>query len=55
LASRDILALEKATVDLLTEEEDVFYKAQQHNVSPHQLKYAAGLSLGSLNYELVKL
>jgi uncharacterized Fe-S center protein len=55
LASSDILALEKATADLLTEKEDVFYKAQKHNVSSHQLKYAAGLSLGSLDYELVRL
>jgi uncharacterized Fe-S center protein len=55
LASSDILALDKATLDLLTNKEDVFYKAQKHNVAPEQLKYASQLSLGSLDYELVKL
>ncbi|MDD5617493.1 MAG: DUF362 domain-containing protein [Candidatus Omnitrophica bacterium] len=55
LSSSDILALEKATVDLLTQKEDVFLKAQKHNKYLQQLKYASEISLGSLDYELVKL
>ncbi|MFC1709642.1 DUF362 domain-containing protein [Candidatus Omnitrophota bacterium] len=55
LASGDILATEKASLDLLTKDVDVFLEAQKNNLSLEQLNYANKLSLGSLNYELVKL
>ncbi|MBL7197561.1 MAG: DUF362 domain-containing protein [Candidatus Omnitrophica bacterium] len=55
LASDDILAVEKASLDLLTKKEDVFYKAQKNNLSLEQLNYANELSLGNLDYELIKL
>ncbi|MFH1621686.1 MAG: DUF362 domain-containing protein [Candidatus Omnitrophota bacterium] len=55
LASRDIVAIEKASLDLLTREEDIFYKAQKNNIGLEQFNYANSLFLGSLDYELVKL
>lgn len=55
LASSDILAVEKATVDLLTENEDIFYIAQKNDLYLNQLSYAHKISLGSLDYELIKL
>ena len=55
LASSDILAIEKATVDLLNKNEDVFYKAQNNNFYLDQLNYGAKLKLGSLDYKLIKL
>ncbi|MFC1645581.1 DUF362 domain-containing protein [Candidatus Omnitrophota bacterium] len=55
LASSDILAVEKASLDLLVKDEDVFCKAQKSNLSLGQLSYAQTLSLGSLDYELLTL
>lgn len=55
LASSDIIAVEKASLDLLTKNEDVFLKAQNNNLSLVQLNYADKLSLGSLDYELETL
>jgi uncharacterized Fe-S center protein len=55
LASSDIVAVEKASLDLLTKDEDIFLKAQNNNLSFEQLNYAHKLSLGSLDYELIKL
>lgn len=55
VASSDIVAVEKATVDLLTQKEDVFLKAQKHSLYRKQIEYAEALSLGSLSYELVRL
>ncbi len=55
LASSDILAVEKASVDLLNKDEDVFFKAQKSKAYLEQLNYAHKLSLGNLNYELIKL
>ena len=54
-ASNDIVALEKASLDLLTKDEDVFLKAQNSNIAFEQINYANSLSLGSLDYELVSL
>lgn len=54
LASSDIVAVEKATVDLLTSKEDIFEKAQKHSLYRKQLEYAQQLSLGSLEYDLVR-
>lgn len=55
LASDDIVAIERATTDLLTESEDVFLKAQGQNIYHNQLEYAHRLSLGSLQYKLISL
>jgi uncharacterized Fe-S center protein len=55
LSSSDILALEKASLDLLTREEDIFLKAQKNNLSLGQLDYASKLALGNLDYDLIKL
>lgn len=55
LASSDIIAVEKASLDLLTKKEDIFLKAQNSNIAFEQLDYAKKLSLGSLEYELVRL
>ncbi|MDD5005242.1 MAG: DUF362 domain-containing protein [Candidatus Omnitrophica bacterium] len=55
LASGDILAVEKATVDLLNKNEDIFLKAQKSNSYLGQLNYAGKISLGNLEYELIQL
>jgi len=55
LASDDIVVVEKASLDLLTKEEDIFYKAQKNNIGLEQLNYASKLNLGNLDYELVRL
>ena len=55
LASEDMLAVEKATVDLLTGTEDIFLKAQKNSLYHDQLRYAQSLGIGNLAYDLVKL
>lgn len=55
IASQDLVAVEKATVDLLTNKEDIFLKVQKHSLYRQQLEYAQKLSIGSLAYELIKL
>ncbi|MCF7920070.1 MAG: DUF362 domain-containing protein [Candidatus Cloacimonetes bacterium] len=56
LASRDMLGIDKASLDLvnsLTSEEDSFL-THSHTSGQHQLKYAAATGLGSLEYELIE-
>lgn len=55
VASGDIVAVEKATADLLTQKEDIFLKAQNHSYYADQINYAHALSLGDLDYTLVRV
>jgi len=55
LASTGLLAVEKATVDLLNDKEDIFLKAQHSSLYLDQLNYVAKLSQKDLSYELVRL
>ncbi|MFH0877221.1 MAG: DUF362 domain-containing protein [Candidatus Omnitrophota bacterium] len=52
LASRDIVSLDQAVVDLLTDEFGFF---KQRDVYRGMLDYAAGLGLGNKDYQLVEL
>ena len=53
-ASGDILAVDKACYDLLSETKDKFARGGKINPHVHQFKYAADIGLGSLDYELVR-
>lgn len=52
LASRDAVSLDKATVDLLTEKDDIFLKAQNKSEYHKMLEYAAERGLGNIEYNL---
>jgi len=52
LASLDILSLDKATVDLLNKDGDIFLKAQGRNEHNEMLEYAYKKGLGNLEYDL---
>ena len=52
-ASGDILAVDKACYDLLSETKDKFARGGKISTHLHQFKYAGEIGLGSLNYELV--
>jgi hypothetical protein len=52
LASRDAVALDKATVDLLTKKDDIFLKAQNKSEYHKMLEYAAERGLGNIEYNL---
>ncbi|MFH1678995.1 MAG: DUF362 domain-containing protein [Candidatus Omnitrophota bacterium] len=55
-ASSDILAVDKACFDVLTDKgKDVFAQAQNTDAHLHQFKYAREIGLGRLDYELVRL
>ena len=52
-ASGDILALDKACYDALTEAKDKFARGGKIRAHLHQFEYAAEIGLGSLDYELI--
>lgn len=57
LASSDPVAIDKASLDLVLKEakRDVFKEAHPGRDGMRQLEYAAGLKLGSLDYELTEV
>ncbi|MBU1147527.1 MAG: DUF362 domain-containing protein, partial [Candidatus Omnitrophica bacterium] len=55
LASKDIIALEKATIDLVNKDEDVIFKEQSRNSHNTTLEYAHKKGLGNLAYNLIDL
>jgi len=55
LASRDILSLDKATVDLALLNKKSPYLDEKRKIYEGMFDYAAGKSLGNLDYNLVKL
>jgi uncharacterized protein len=52
LASTDIVSLDKATVDLTNQKEDIFFKAQSKSEYHQMLEYAAKNGLGNIEYDL---
>ncbi len=54
-ASRDVLAVDKACYDMLTESNDIFSRKEKIKAHLHQFKYAHKIGLGSLSYNLVEL
>ncbi len=54
-ASDDILAVDKASFDVLTEKGDIFARFQNTHAHLHMFSYAQEIGLGSTNYELKKL
>ncbi|MFH1854115.1 MAG: DUF362 domain-containing protein [Candidatus Omnitrophota bacterium] len=55
LASKDILALDKATVDLINKDEDVLFKEGVRDSYKTLFDYARKKGLGSINYNLISL
>jgi hypothetical protein len=57
LASLDPVAIDRASVELINEAcgRDVFREAHPHIDWQIQLNYAAGLGMGSLEYELAEI
>jgi len=55
LASKDILALDKACFDVLTKRKDVFARGGKMKAHLHQFKYAKEIGLGTLDYKLIEL
>ncbi len=53
-ASDDVLALDKASFDMLTKSKDIFSRGGKINAHMHQFNYAREIGLGSLNYNLVE-
>jgi uncharacterized Fe-S center protein len=55
LASKDILAIDKATVDLINKNEDVFHKEGFENTYKTMLEYGHEKGLGNLDYNLIEV
>ena len=55
LASKDILALDKATVDLINKNEDVILKEKSQDTHKIMLEYAHKKGLGNLEYNLIEV
>mgnify|MGYP001571135767 FL=1 len=54
-ASRDILSVDKACFDVLTENKDIFARKRKKGHYLHQFKYAEKIGLGRLDYKLVEV
>ncbi|MBU4342673.1 MAG: DUF362 domain-containing protein [Candidatus Omnitrophica bacterium] len=55
LASKDIVALDKATLDLINKDEDIIYKEKSQTTHKTMLEYAHKKGLGNLSYNLIEL
>ncbi|MFC1508113.1 DUF362 domain-containing protein [Candidatus Omnitrophota bacterium] len=55
LASKDIVALDKATLDLINKDEDLIFKEKSQHTHNTMLEYAHKKGLGSLEYNLKEL
>ena len=55
LASNDIVALDKATIDLINKDEDIIFKEKSTASYKTTLEYASKKGLGNLVYNLVEL
>lgn len=55
LASKDIVALDKATVDLINEDEDLILKEKAQTTHNIMLEYAYKKGLGNLEYNLTRI
>lgn len=52
-ASTDILAVDKASFDMITKKSDIFSRDGKIRVHQHQFEYAEKIDLGNLDYNLV--
>ncbi len=55
LLSKDILALDKATVDLINKDEDVILKEKSQDTHKIMFEYAYKKGLGNLEYNLIEI
>jgi uncharacterized Fe-S center protein len=55
MASRDILAVDKACYDLLTSFRDIFSRGGRIQAHLHEFEYAREIGLGGLDYSLIEL
>ena len=55
LASRDIVSLDKATIDIINKDGDLISKEKPHTSYNALLEYAGEKKLGSLEYKLVEI
>jgi len=55
LASKDIVSLDKATVDLINKDEDIIIKEKSQDAYKTLLEYAYKKGLGNLDYNLINL
>ena len=55
LASKDIVALDKATLDLINKDEDLILKEKSQHTHNIMLEYAHKKGLGNLEYDLKEL
>jgi uncharacterized Fe-S center protein len=51
----DILALDKASFDMITKKADIFSRDGKIKVHQHQFEYAKKIGLGHLDYKLVEV
>lgn len=54
-ASTDVLAVDKASFDMLTRKADIFSREGKIKAHTHQLEYAQKIGLGSLDYKLIEV
>ena len=55
LASKDPVSVDKATVDLINSEEDLFAKEHLHPSYKTMIEYAAEIGVGTTQYTLIKI
>ena len=55
LASKDIVAVDKATLDLINADEDLIVKEKSQTTHNTMLQYAHGKGLGNLEYNLISI
>jgi hypothetical protein len=55
LTSTDILAVDKASFDMITKKSDIFSREGKIKVHQHQFEYAEKIGLGNLDYNLVEV
>lgn len=55
LASKDIVSLDKATVDIINKDRDLILKEKSEDLSGAMLEYAREIGLGSIEYNLIDI
>jgi uncharacterized Fe-S center protein len=54
-ASEDILAVDRASFDFLTEGRDIFSRGGKISAHRHQFEYAEKIGLGSTDYKIINV
>lgn len=55
LASTDVVSIDKATIDLMNKDGDIFRKENLHNAYQEMLQYANEIGLGNIGYNLIAI